>query len=142
MISHFNFSDRDQSLYFDIETIRPAAGGLLLSGTVGDGSAEDYFEARLGEQLQVRLLPLWEEESDSLCRRYDQGQLERTLAAHLEELSFRSELSFDRSRCCWTQHFSAEACETEHLFRPAARIERPHPQVCEPGPLWQRRANG
>ena len=77
MISHFNLSDSENSFYFEISNIQPVPSGLTITGILGDGSAETWFEAHIGDQLQVCVLPTWEGGRDALCQRYDQNALEK-----------------------------------------------------------------
>jgi hypothetical protein len=139
MISHFNLSGSDHSFYLAISTIRQDALGLLVSGTVGDGSAEACFEARIGGQSQVNILPVWEADSNSLCQRYDQSLLELALIDCMDEISFRSKGTFDRINGCWQQQIVAVAVPSVPIFCQTARRNRPHQQIREAGPVWQKR---
>jgi hypothetical protein len=138
MISHFNLSGYENSFYFAISSMQQTSTGLNISGVVGDGSAEDWFEARVGDQLRVALLPIWESEAESLCSRYDQDLLEEGLARCFEELSFRSEKSFNPETGHWLQKIVAVTKPVAAPFWPMGRIERPHHWVCEPGVVWKK----
>ncbi len=141
MISHFNLSECENSFYFEISTIQEDAGGLKIAGIVGDGSAEAWFEASVGERLRVCVLPIWEGGSESLCQRYDQGLIEQGLSSCLEDVSFRSEKSFDPAAGCWQQKNVAVAKSKAPSFWSAPpRNGRRHYQICEAGAVWQRRA--
>ncbi len=134
---HFNLAESDHSLYFAISEIRHQPSGLLLSGTLGDGSAEDCFEAVIGTRLQVRLLPVWQER-DTLSERYGQNRLEQELTTQLGKLQFHSRSGFDPVSGDWQQEFQVETGEQQPLFRAAGRVCRPHQQVAESGPLWEK----
>lgn len=138
MISHFNFTGSDLSLYFDISSIQPQSGGLQISGTVGDGSAEAWFEANVGERLQVRILPVWNAGSEALCQRYDLDLLEQALAERLEDVSFCSELIYDQTSGCWQQQIKAVSKSFNQTFRPEMRVKWPHLQICEPNATWRQ----
>lgn len=138
MIFHFNLSGSDASLYFSISTIRQTGEGLRLGGVLGDGSAEDWFEATIGSQIVVQLLPVWQAE-DSLCDRFDQKTLELDLARQISALRFRSEGAFDRASGTWQQHYLAEKPVSAPVFRFFGRIQRPHQQACERPPQWRTR---
>ncbi|WP_020676564.1 hypothetical protein [Geopsychrobacter electrodiphilus] len=142
MISHFNLSGYENSFYFAISSIQPSSAGLKISGIVGDGSAEDWFEACVGDQLKVVLLPIWESEGDSLSGRYEQEVLEEGLTRCFKELSFRSEKSFNSETGQWLQKFVAVAEPSCAPFWPMSRIERPHQWICEPGPVWRKHQLG
>ena len=140
MISHFNLPASDNSFYFEIARIQEDACGLKITGIVGDGSAEAWFEAGVGERLQVCVFPIWEGGSDSLCQRYEQSLIEQGLANSLEEVSFRSEKAFDSETGCWQQKIVAIPRLKTPSFWTLARYDRPRHQVCETGAIWQRRA--
>jgi hypothetical protein len=139
MISHFNLSDSDLSFYFEISGILQETSGLKVTGIVGDGSAETWFEARIGEQLQVCVLPIWDAGSDSLCQRYDQNLIEQGIRSALEDVRFCSERLFNRDICCWQQKIVAQAQEINSPTG-SVRNERPHQHVCESGVVWQRQS--
>ncbi len=138
MISHFNLSGGNSSFYFTISKILSTAGGLLITGIVGDGSAESLFEARIAEQLQVSVLPTWGEGSDSLCQRYDQELIEQELVSCFQEVSFRSEKAFDPDIGCWRQNIVATPKSISPSYLVTDHMERPHPQVRELAATWQR----
>jgi hypothetical protein len=142
MISHFNLVGYENSFYLEISSIQPSPAGLKVCGIVGDGSAEDWFEACVGEQLKVALLPVWEAEVDSLCQRYDQDLVEEGLRRCLQELSFRSEKSFEPAMGCWHQSFVAVPKPSAAPFWPMGRMERPHSWICETGPIWRQHKGG
>jgi len=138
MISHFNLPDSENSFYFEISDIQREASGLKIAGILGDGSAETWFEAHIGEHLQVCVLPTWEEESDALCQRYDQGLLEEGLRNALEDVRFCSEQTFNPDLSRWQQRIVALAQPTAPPYVLMPRHERPHVHVCETGVVWQR----
>lgn len=138
MISHFNLCGSENSFYFEIATIQQDSAGLKITGIVGDGSAEAWFEGSIGEQLQVCVFPIWEGGSDSLCQRYEQTLIEQGLVSCFEEVSFRSEQAFNPDTGCWQQKIIALAKPTTPAYWPMARSERPHLQVCEAAAIWQR----
>ena len=138
MISHFNLSCSDNSLYFEISAIQQDSRGLKITGIVGDGSAEAWFEACVAEQLQVCVLPIWEGGSDSLCQRYDQGAIELGLVGCLEDVSFRTEKAFDPDSGCWREKIVAVARPANPSLWAMSRSERPYLRVCENGSVWQR----
>jgi hypothetical protein len=140
MISHFNLSDSENSFYFDISSIQQDSAGLKISGVVGDGSAEAWFEAKVAERLQVCVFPIWEGGGDTLCQRYEQSALEEGLASCFEELSFRSEKTFDPETGCWQQRIVALTKPTTPSFWPTAHNGRPHQRIAETGAVWQRQA--
>ncbi|MCF6179562.1 MAG: hypothetical protein L3J63_09275 [Geopsychrobacter sp.] len=140
MIAHFNLSETDASFYFAISTIRQQSADIYLCGTIGDGSAEAWFEASAGKTLQVKILPIWDAGCDALCQRYDQEQLEQALLHALEDIHFCSELAYDRAKGCWRQQFSAVPASESRLFPPAPRVAQPHLHVCEPDLHWRRMA--
>ncbi len=137
MISHFNLSCSDNSLYFEISAIQQDSGGLKITGIVGDGSAEAWFEACVAVQLQVCVLPIWEGGSDSLCQRYDQGAIEQGLIGCLEDVSFRTEKTFDPDTGCWQEKIVAIAKPATPSLWSMPRIERLYLRVGEKGPIWQ-----
>lgn len=137
MISHFNLSGSETSFYCAISTIQQDTGGLKVSGIVGDGSAEAWFEARVAEQLQVCVFPIWEGGSDSLCQRYEQSQIEQALVGCFEELSFRSESSFDPESGCWQQQIVAHPKAQLPAPWSLSRFERSQPRIREAGVIWQ-----
>ena len=140
MISHFNLSGCENSFYFVITSIQQVTCGLKITGIVGDGSAEAWVEASVGEQLQVCVLPVWEGGKDALCQRYEQGLIEQELRSCLEYVSFRSEKTYNPETCCWQQKIVALLKPQTPAFWPTARSERPHQQICEMGATWQRQA--
>lgn len=135
---HFHLCGFENSLYMDISTIQPLASGLELSGTVGDGSAEAWFEAQLGPQIRARVLPVWDEEEETLCRRYDQQELETALQEVLADLSIHCDGQIDPQSGAWRQSFKVNALSSAVNDLP--RTLRPHQQAHEDGPVWQRRA--
>jgi len=139
MVTHFYLADSENSLYLAIATIQTRQNRLKVTGTVGDGSAEAWFEATIGEQIQVQVLPVWDADAEALCQRYDQLQLETALADCLAELRFRSEGYFDPWRGQWQQQIMAEKSSQDLASFPCAALRvHPHPQVSEAVPLWQR----
>jgi len=138
MVSHFNLSDSENSFYFEISNILQDASGLKVSGIVGDGSAETWFEANIGEQLQVCVLPIWDAGSEALCHRYEQSLIEQGLRNALEDVSFCSERTFNHELRCWQQEIVARTKQVISTSVPLSRNERPHTHVCEPGAFWQR----
>ena len=140
MIAHFNLSGSDNSFYFEISKIQQESCGLKIVGIVGDGSAEAWFEASVGEQLRVCVLPVWDGDSDSFCQRYEQSLVEQGLSDCLEEVRFHSEKTFNPATGCWQQKIIALPKQTPNSLWAMARTERPHHQVCEKGVIWQRQA--
>jgi hypothetical protein len=139
MVTHFHLENCENSLYLAIATIQTRQNRLKVTGTVGDGSAEAWFEAMVGEQIQVQVLPVWDADADALCQRYDQLQLETALADCLAELRFRCEGYFDPWSGCWQQRIMAEksSCDLASFPYSALRV-RPHQQVSESAPRWQK----
>ncbi len=137
-MTHFNFPETDISFYFDISSIEQTEGTFQLSGTVGDGSAEAWFEAQVGERTQVCILPIWDGGDEALCQRYDQGRVEQVLAEKLEDLSFHTKLIFDQAQGCWRQQVLASQKSIDMPSRYEMRFERPHHQVCEPEVIWRQ----
>ncbi len=141
MISHFNLSGSENFFYLDISAIQQDCCGLKITGVVGDGSAEAWFEACIGAELQVCVFPIWEEGNDSLCQRYDQSLIEQGLVSCLEDVRFCSEKTFDPDTNRWQQNIIAIAKPVNPSLWPAARIEKPHQHVCELNAIWQRQAS-
>lgn len=140
MISHFNLPAGESSFYFEISTIQQDSRGFNLTGVVGDGSAEASFEASVGEQLQVCVLPVWDGGSDSLCQRYEQSTIEQGLVACLEDVRFCCERTFNPEAGCWQQKVVALAKPSSPAVWSPPRHDRPYHQVCEAGVSWQRQA--
>lgn len=139
MVTHFHLADGENSLYLAIATIQTRQNRLKVNGTVGDGSAEAWFEATIGEQIQVQVLPVWDADAEALCQRYDQPQLETALAACLAELRFRSEGYFDPWSGQWQQQIRAEKSSQDLASFPCSALYvRPHQQVGESAPRWQK----
>jgi len=138
MISHFNLSGCENSFYFEISSIQQLSNGLKIAGIVGDGSAEAWFEASVAEQMQVSVLPIWDGGHDALCQRYDQSLIEQALRSCLEDVSFRSEKSFNAEAGCWQQKIVASAKPYTPFVWPVMRHERPYSRVCEEPAVWQR----